>query len=164
MNQLLNRNFGLLVFVICVILLLAGCQSLATFHLGQHVLPADSTPLQAGGPHQGVSDNFEMVIPYTYEYRDNSLEIASAARLGEHYRSLYSRLNRLDIYLYFLDADYAVIATALLANAASLAVEDQIDFKRRLAVPPRTTAFSFGYQGQVSELEDFATFDKRPYR
>lgn len=141
-----------------------GCQSAATFHVGHKVPAGESVPLDTGGPHQGTWESFEVVIPYTYVQRAGTLEIAAMARLGDHYRSLYDNLNRFDLDLYFLDASNTVLVTTAVTSSFRQSTNEPISFKRTLAIPAGAVAFSFGYQGEVSELEDFASFDKRPYR
>jgi len=141
-----------------------GCQSVATFHVGHKVPVEESVFLHDGGPHQGSWESFEVVIPYSYEQRVGTLEIAATARLGEHYRSIYHQLNRFDLYLYFLDESSTVLATAALASSFRQSTNDPINFRRTLAIPVGAVAFSFGYQGGVSDLEDFVSFDKLPYR
>lgn len=143
---------------------LVGCQSAATFHVGHKVPSGESVQLDAGGPHQGSWETFEVVIPYTYEQHDGTLVISAEARLGDHYRSLYDSLNRFDLDLYFLDETNTVLATTAVTSSFRQSTSDPIIFKRSLAIPVGAVAFSFGYQGEVSELEDFASFDKRPYR
>lgn len=164
MKRFVLIRFNLLPLLISCLAVLAGCQSVATYHAGSRVAAGDSVAMQVGGPHQDVWESFEMVIPYTYERRGDLLEISAAARLGDHYRWLYTRLNRLHLYLYFLDAENVVVSTALLTSTFRQPAYDLIEFRRTLTVPARAVAFSFGYEGAVSEFEEFATFDKRPYR
>lgn len=146
------------------LLSLGGCQNVASFHVGGKVPSADSVPLLTGGPHQGTWDSFEIIIPYTYEQRGSTLDISADCRLGPHYQSLYNRLSRLDLYLYFVDESNTVLATSLLTSAYRQTTDETITFRRTLAIPSGTEGFSFGYQGAVSELEDYFMFYKQPYR
>lgn len=74
--KLLSRSqCCLALYLICTLLALAGCQSVATFHVGHKVPAGESVPLDEGGPHQGTWESFEVVIPYTYEQQAGTLEI-----------------------------------------------------------------------------------------
>ncbi len=148
--------------VLLVLLGLVACQSTATFFVGRTVEPALQIPLTAAPTQSGVWQTFDVVIHYDLVTDGDQLALTGNAELGEHYKRLYNRVGHLDLYLFLLDDNAAVLETASLTGSMFNGTEDEITIKANLLRPERLRAISFGYRGSVTSLDSQASFDELP--
>jgi hypothetical protein len=149
-------------FLIVALAGLFGCQSVSSFFVGETVEPELGVPLTAGVLQKGTWKTFDVVISYSAEMGADRLDIYGHAGLGEHHRMMYDSLKHLDVYLFFLNNDSAVLETVLLATNLSSSIDQQVEFMKILPLPPGTRAISFGYRGATTSLDGNASFDELP--
>lgn len=136
---------------LATILLLTGCQSTETFYRGYLAGNESVTPLTLPGSPAGHWQTFDIDLNYRYDASGNNLDISGTIDFGLFYELNTSRIERIDVYLFFLDHDSKVLETARLFRAITADPEETIAFKKNLQVPPSAKAIAFGYRGMARE-------------
>ncbi len=162
MNKTSSSKLLVLLLLCLALASLVACQSVGSFFVGRSVEPNLRVPLTAASPQTGTWQTFDLTIRYSVRKHADSLDISGHAELGEHYQTLYTRLKRLDVYLFFLNSDAQVLETVALSSGLSSDINQQMRFNHSLRLPPGTTDISFGYRGEVTSLDSYASFDELP--
>ena len=146
-----NKFYRISVLVIVAMMtFMTGCQSVSTYYQGRTVAEEDLIPLSEV-VESGQWSTFDMTINYNYENKGDDLHIGGQVKLSNHYTMNYAYLERLSVYLVFLDNDARVLKTARLANTPSFRINLPMPFSIQLPVPDEATAFSFAYDGSARE-------------
>lgn len=147
------------------LLFTTGCVETATMFKGNPVSSGmEVIALQDGGPHISSWSTFDLEIEYEYTQKNNLLDITSQVELSAHYQSTYARLNRLTVYLFFVDADANVLQTVLLDRAVTGALTEQLQATQQLEIPDGAVAFSFGYDGVAQDRIERSSFYLLPLK
>lgn len=141
--------------IICLLTFLFGCVETAMMFHGKLVpLSQEIKPIENGVVCRDTLRTFEIVIGYDYVREGKLLTISGQASLAERYPSLYSGVNYLDVYLFFLDENQRVLETVLLARAMTSTLDEILAFDKTLQVPAGAVGVSFGYRGEVTGGSD----------
>ncbi len=130
----------------------AGCQSTEILYQGKHVDPQFAIPLNDDAI-EAEWRTFELAIGYVYKKYRLNLHIEGQINLTDQYAEIYHYLDRLDVYLLFLDSNLTVIKVEKLANSFTSSPKDSIPFKGKYQAPNQTSSFSFAYYGTVREMD-----------
>ena len=147
-----SKSRVILVTILIALSFLGGCQSTSALYQGKHVDPEFAIPLP-GNVAEEQWKTFELAINYGYSEDSLSFQISGQVNLADQYTEIYHYLDRLDVYLLFLDNSLTVIKAEKLASSFSTSPKDSIPFNRSFKIPQNTTAFSFAYDGTVGELD-----------
>jgi hypothetical protein len=154
------RTARLLMF--CVLsLLVLGCMPPQELYIGNKVT-THKVDLGKAEPQAGLWETFDIKINYKFAVKDQIIEIAGQAELGDHYKMVYDRVSSLDIYLFFLDHESRVLLTEPINRVLRVSTERTLFFAHTFRIPEGTKALSFGYSGKVTEWEGRATFYELP--
>jgi len=135
-------------------LFMTGCKNIETYYQGYNAESESTTPLTRGKNQQGRWKTFDIDLNYRYDHAENLLKISGTIDLGFYYEVNAVMINRLDVYLFFLDDSGKVIKTAALLRALPFEVEESLTFSKDLHVPPGIEAISFGYNGEARRSGD----------
>mgnify|MGYP001194567041 CR=1 FL=1 len=141
---------------------LFACQNPATFFVGRPVEPILQIPITTAPTQNGVWQTFDLVINYTLYNNDDQIEVTGRAELGEHYQRLYNRVTQLDLYLFLLDGNAAVLKTIPLNGSLLRSTGEEITINTTVLKPVGLKALSFGYRGSVTSLDSHTSFDELP--
>jgi len=141
---------------------LFACQSPATFFVGRSVDPTLQIPLTTALAQNGTWQTFDLVINYTLHNNDDQIEITGKAELGEHYQRLYNRVTQLDLYLFLLDSNAAVLETLPLTGSLLGGTDEQININATIPRIAGLKALTFGYRGSVNSIDSHTSFDELP--
>lgn len=156
-----NNNLSKLI-VLSLLVVAAGlfaCQSVSSFFVGRTVSEHLRIPLAENTVQNGTWETFDLVINYSVESRGDKMTISGQTELGEHYQRMYERLNRLEVYLFLLNGESAVLETVQLASALTTRTDQRMDFRKSLPLPAGTRAISFGYRGEATSMDGHSSFD-----
>lgn len=153
MNAALNR---LLAGLFCLVT--AACASVApsTMFIGNRV----SSPVVALQQRSSADSwqTFDIKIDFAGTLSGDRYAISGTAELGQHYQMNYANLRDLRVFLFFVDDRTRVLAATLLARSLTGDIDEALPFNRSLAVPAGTAGITFGYDGQVREMEASTSF------
>ncbi len=141
---------------------LFACQNPATFFVGRPVEPILQIPITTAATQNGVWETFDLVINYTLYNNGDQIEVTGKAELGEHYQRLYNRVTQLDLYLFLLDGNAAVLKTIPLNGSLLRSTGEEITINTTALKPAGLKALSFGYRGSVASLDSHTSFDELP--
>lgn len=158
------NRIGIIGSGVMLLLALVACVETATMYHMNLVFPELVVAITEGTPHADSWQTFDLNIDYEAVLQNNQFKISGQARLGEHQRSLYSRIDDLDVLIFFLDNNARVLETAYLLRTKSNNPDDFLTFSQAYQVPAATVAFGFGYDGSVSEKDSIMSFYKLPLR
>lgn len=151
---------GMLLFLGMALTL--GCQSTSTFFVGEKVKnPNLLVPLSANKQQSGTWQTFDLIINYSIEKGQDSLTLAGQAQFTQHYRTVYNRVRRMDLFLLFLDEESRVLKTVKLPTFFTR-IEDVSPIRTTQPLPSGTRAISFAYSGVVRGEGEYFPFSLRP--
>lgn len=151
----------LYLFVCLFALLISGCLQTQQLYIGNQVT-TEQVSLQQNTPVAGTWETFDLKIAYEFIVKDDILDIAGQARLGDHQRMVYDIVRKLDIYLFFVDNESRVLLTQPLNRTMIGSTEQTAFFSRSYKIPAGTRSLSFGYSGVVTEREGQLSFYELP--
>ncbi len=140
--------FWYLVATVFIIPTLSSCHSTGSPFLGNTFHAAPTIALATGEPQEGIWETFDIIVDYRYQ-ADTTLQISGSAVLNQHYRSLYERLRKLDLYLFLLDNDNRVLDSRRIGRVLATDTRATVTFTETVAIPAEATQFVFGYEGRV---------------
>ena len=156
MNKLILYGFT------CLLFLAAGCTETKMLYHGNTV---SSVPVVALQENTAIADRwetFDLIIDYEYIKNDDNLTISGKAYLSLHYQQMYTNIPRMDTYIFFLDENSQVLETATLVNLWSNNTQESQDFSGSYKIPGATKKLSFGYSGDVLEVDDESSLYELP--
>jgi hypothetical protein len=139
-------------------LVLSGCVDTSMLYRGNHVSPVHVVTLQESGANAGTWQTFDLVVDYKYTRNGDALEFSGQAELGQHQQALYSRLEYLYFYFFFVDKDSRVLETFSIDNFFPGKTDERVKFTKSFMIPDGTAGFSFGYSGNVIEQQSRMSF------
>jgi hypothetical protein len=151
-QQMINFRRKLVFFLFaCLMMFPWGCVETSMMYQG-NAAPSGQVAksIEEGARCKDTFESFETIINYDYIRTGEALKISGQAALTERYPLNYSRLRRLDVYLFFLDKNSRVLETVQLARAMTGSLEEILKFDNVLRVPEGAVAISFGYDGEVT--------------
>jgi hypothetical protein len=106
-------------------------------------------PLNAGTLQEGTWQTFDIAIEYRYKASADTIEVSGKAVLGRHYRDLYERLTKLEVYLFLLDDTTRVLQSKKIAQALASETDTVLTFSETITLPSGASHLAFGYEGRV---------------
>lgn len=146
--------FGLLFFLI----ICSGCVPMSEQFVGNRIAAAPTATLVADGSGADSWKTFDVVIDYQYVRNGDLFEVSGSARLSDFYPIMYNQLIDLKVYLFLVNDRGRVLAPSLIARSLNVDINQQLQFKLSLRLPPGTSQISFGYDGRVTAEEGNHSF------
>lgn len=138
-------------FTMVALLVLVGCQSTTSYHLGKQEKSEYLLVLQPQG--SGEWKTVDLSIRYLMERSESALVLSGVVEVAERYQVNYEGPIRLDVYLLFLDSGSQVLESARLVYYSKNTTGDAVSFEREFMVPDGAESISFAYEGTVWEYE-----------
>lgn len=137
-------------YLISGLFLLAGCQTPGTLSSQPAAVAAKpGNPLVEGGNQSGTWKGRDVTVDYKYVRSGSQIELSGVASFSDSITLLYARLQDFQLRAVFTDEQGRIVETRPLVT--SHGGFDPVPFKTTLAIPGRTAALSFAYQGTAIE-------------
>ncbi len=136
------------------IFMLSGCKSLSSFYQGYTSQNPSNTALVNNAAQQGRWETFDLRLDYQAALQDQLLDINGSITFSNFHQINAVHVERLDVYLFFIDAEAKVLRTERISGSQHTSADDSISFAKQLQVPPGAKAISFGYEGITREDGD----------
>ena len=142
----------MIVILILIVSLLAGCTGIMTGTGKQEVKQENRIELVRGPEIKGVWRGKDLTVSYRYSLIEQTLAISGTINLSQNLNN-YSVMDRLHLYLHFVDADGMTAGQNLVYNAPHRKGISMLNlnFNRLITVPPGVAAMAFTYAGLVSD-------------
>jgi hypothetical protein len=133
-------------------LTLAGCGGSLFTYKGYKVTQNNLVVRLQDGNQQGVWKTNELAITYQYQMSPETLKVAGTTELVGGFKIGFSWIERLAVYLLFLDNQGIVIENVLIYSAGNHHYIDTIpmEFERTIPMPEGARTISFAYEGELS--------------
>ena len=121
---------------------------------GAWVEETDRIDVLDGGPHKGNWQTRDMIINYQYQDAAKNLQISGTIELADYIPKGFNTLERLKLYIHFLNADGTVLATRNIKTFGYrryLELIGEMTFNNRFNLTEKTVSFAFSYSGRVTE-------------
>lgn len=148
----MKLSFYSLIIVTLIASLFAGCAGIMTGTGKQEVKQENRIELVKESEVNGVWIGKDMTVSYQYSLTEQTMKINGTITLTKHLNN-YTVMDRLHLYLHFVDAEGMAAGQSLLYNAPHRKAISMLDlkFNRLINVPPGMEAMAFTYAGQVSD-------------
>ena len=148
----------------CLLSLAWGCVKTSMLYHGNKVTSATVVALLEGGPTMGEWTTSDVTIDYKYIKKGDELEISGQAALSQSNQMLYSNVSNMYSYIFFLDKDSRVIETGYFIEEWTDSTQDNQKFSKSYKIPAGTTGLSFGYSGELKDLNSTGTIYELPLK
>ena len=130
---------------------IVGCSGSLFTYKGDKVTQKNLAPLEDGN-QQGLWKTNELAITYQYQMTPETLKIAGTTELLGGFAIGFSLIERLAVYLLFLDNQGIVIENVLIYSAGNHRSIDTIpmDFERTIPIHEGARTISFAYEGVLA--------------
>ncbi len=142
------------IFIMIATSIVSACSPRLFTYRGSKVTQKNLMVLLKDGDQKGVWKTNELAIKYQYQMTPETLEIAGTTELLGGFAIGFEQIQRLAIYLLFLDNQGIVIENApvyLTANYRNINTIP-MDFKKTIPIPDGTRTISFAYDGELTGL------------
>ncbi|MDY0375465.1 MAG: hypothetical protein RBQ72_07015 [Desulfobacterium sp.] len=141
-----------LMIAILIATLSAGCATIMTGRGNQEIKQENRIELVKGSETKGVWSGRDLTVSFRYSLTEQTLKINGAITLTKHLNN-YSVMDRLHLYLHFVDGEGMAAGQSLVYSAPHRRGISMLDlnFNRLITVPPGVEAIAFTYAGQVSD-------------
>ena len=148
----------------CLLLFFCGCVKTPMLYHGNTVSSAPVVILEDGGPTMGEWKTSDVTINFRYVKKGNDLEISGQASLSQSDQMLYSIVQEMDSYIFFLDKNSRVIETANFIEEWTSNTQDIQKVSKSYKLPVGTTGISFGYSGELKDVNSTESIYELPLK
>ena len=141
-----------------------GCVKTPMLFHGNTVSSAPVVILQKDGSATGEWSTSDITIDYNYVKNGDNLEISGQASLSQSNQMLYSIVQNMDSYIFFLDKNSKVIETDFFIDEWTTNTQAIQNFSKSYKIPAGTTGLSFGYSGELKDLNSTGTIYELPLK
>lgn len=146
--KMIRSRFSLSVLFVPLVLglLLAGYQgtgAAASINQAQLIMLGTGTQLD------GQFNANELTVYYKYTRSGGNAQVSGTVQFQPPILANYSMLSSFELSLVFTDAQGNELFRQVVNNSIEADVNDEINFKTSVAVPPGAAAMSFSYTGQA---------------
>jgi hypothetical protein len=141
-----------------------GCVKTPMLYHGNTVTSAPVVALMEGGPTMGEWKTSDVTIDYKYIKKGDDFEISGQAALSQSNQMSYSNISKMYSYIFFLDKNSRVIETAYFVDEWTDNTQDNQNFSKSYKVPTGTTGFSFGYSGELKDMNSAESIYELPLK
>jgi len=141
-----------LIFFTLTASLFTGCAGIMTGTGKQEVKQENRIELVRAPEVKGVWSGNDLTVSYLYSLTEQTMKINGTITLTKHLNN-YSVIDRLHLYLHFVDAGGMTTGQSLVYIAPYRKGISMLNlnFSRLITVPPGAEAMAFTYAGQVSD-------------
>lgn len=159
------RYFRYIKATICIMItacIVSACSPGVFTYKGEKVTQKNLMALLKEGDQKGVWKTNELAITYQYQMAPDTLKISGTTELLGGLVTGFNWIERLAVYLLFLDKQGIVIENALIYSAGIHRSIDSMPmvFETSTPVPDGALTISFAYEG---ELRESGTKDRSAY-
>jgi hypothetical protein len=149
------RDFRYLKATICILItagIFSACSHSLFTYKGDKVTQKNFMVLLKDGDQKGVWKTNELAIKYQYQMTPEALHIAGTTELLGGFSTGFDQIQRLAVYLLFLDNQGIVIESALVYLTANYRMINPIpmNFEKTIPVPEGARTISFAYDGELT--------------
>jgi hypothetical protein len=148
-----SLEFKLLIAFLLINLCVA-CTGGTALSPGAWVEEADRIAVLDGGPHKGNWQTRDLIINYEYQEAVKNLQISGIIELADYIPKGFSTLERLKLYIHFIEADGTVLDTRsikIFGYRRYLDLMGEMTFNNRYDLTENTVSFAFSYSGRVTQ-------------
>lgn len=148
----LSSNSLMIITLLAIACLLASCAGIMTGRGKQEVRQENRIELLNKSEVKGIWSGKDLTVSYLYSLSEKTLKISGTITLSRHLNN-YSAMDRLHLYLHFVDADGMTAGQSLVYSAPHRRGISMLDlnFNRSITVPPGVEAIALTYSGMVSD-------------
>ncbi len=134
-------------------LILSGCQTAVTttYYLGAKADPKEVINLSAEQVEQQRWQDLFVTVDYSYTYQGNQFNIDGLFSFSDSAQINFTTVRRFKLHLFLLDQDMRVIDYREVVRALGYSVENQETFNDTFVLAENVVAFTFGYEGVLSD-------------
>lgn len=133
---------------------LTGCQSLSFSVVGKAVSPGNWIPLKESGTEVSHWQTRDLTLTYDYERNQNTLKLNGTVDFAPSLRNNFTYIEYFYIAVLFLDSQGKILEMRGLISSSAQPIDDSMDFRRLLTVPPGSQFIAFSYRGQARSSSD----------
>lgn len=151
------RDFRYLKAIICVVItagIVSACSPSLFTYKGGKITQKNFMVLLKDGDQKGVWKTDELAIKYQYQMTPEALHIAGTTELLGGLSTGFDQIQRLAVYLLFLDNQGIVIENTLVYLTANYRMMNPIpmNFEKTIPIPEGARTISFAYDGELTGL------------
>jgi len=151
MNRWYRRRFR---FAVSATVLFSGffmaCQSKLMSYEGTVAKQEENIVLMENGPHEGIWQNSDLHIIYSYTKQADTLQIHGDVDLKYRLANTFRSVSRLSVRANFLDQDNNILKSILIVAASNTPIR-KWRFNNDFQPPSGITALNFSYTGLATE-------------
>ena len=150
MNDAARKRIKTAISISLSLFFLTACTGVNTMFRGNTVYQADRIYITRDGAGGGVWSTDELSVHYTYATRSGRINLTGYVAISNSITATYSTLDRLSVFISFLDADGRVLSTRDLdpvyfAHSPPL---EKITFEKDMDLTGEAASFCFSYSGE----------------
>jgi hypothetical protein len=154
-NSMRYRDYRYTKATICITIaagIISACSPGLFTYKGDKVTQKNRMILLQQGEQQGVWKTDELAVTYQYQMTPDALKLTGCTDLVGGFALGFSVIQRLAVYLLFLDKQGTVIESPLIYSAGMGRAIDTIPmvFERTIPIPEGVQAISFAYEGELT--------------
>lgn len=154
MNFEIKSSLVFKLLIACLLINLGvACAGGSSLSPGAWVGETDRIAVLDGGPHKGSWQTRDLSINYEYREAVKNLQISGVIKLADYIPKSYNTLNRLTLYIHFLEANGTVLDTKsikIFGYRRYLDLLGEMSFNNRFDLVENTVSFAFSYSGRAS--------------
>lgn len=127
-----------------------ACQSKLISYEGTVAKQEENIVLMESGPHEGIWQNSDVRITYSYTRLADSLQIQGDVDLADRLANTFRTVSHFSVRANFLNQDKKILKSVVIAAANHTPIR-QWRFKNSFQPPPEITAMNFSYTGLAKE-------------
>jgi len=151
MNGWYRRRFR---FAVAATVLISGffmaCQSKLISYEGTVAQQEENIVLMKSGQHEGIWQNSDVRIAYSYTRQADTLEIQGDVDLADRLTNTFRTVSHFSVRANFLDQDKNILKSVVIAAASHTPIR-QWRFNNNFQPPAGITAMNFSYTGLAKE-------------
>ena len=140
--------------MVVLLAFLTGCQSLSFSVVGRTVSPGNWIPLKESGTEVSYWQTRDLTLSYNYERNQNTLNLNGTVDFAPSLRNNFTYIEYFYIAVLFLDSQGKILEMRGLISSSAQPIDDSMDFRRLLTVPPGSQFIAFSYRGQARSSSD----------
>jgi hypothetical protein len=144
-------------FIFFAIFFIAGCGGRLATHNKDKVTQKNYMRMLQNGDQEGEWRTNELAIIYKYKMTPESLDISGTAELLGGLYSGFGLIDRLEVYLLFLDSQGVVMENVALSSFGRLATGSiPMVFESNLPIPEGARTITFAYEGVLKGVSSMS--------
>ena len=156
----------IIISILLLGLILSGCQTAVTttYYLGAKAEPKEVITLSAEEVEKQRWQDLYATVDYSYTHQGDQFDINGLFSFSNSAKINFTTVRRFKLHLFLLDQNMRVVDYREIVRALGYSVEDQETFNNKFELAENVVAFTFGYEGVLSDEGLSQTIFKLPRR